>query len=1099
MSFTHLQVRSGYSLMESTIQIDQLVAKAKALNYERLALTDFEVMHGAISFYQACLEQGIKPILGMTIELSFEAENIECTLLAENTLGYQNLLAITSHIQTNEDPFTLTDLKQLASGLFCLAKFTNLNTELLTGLQGVFKQNFYLKIDVSHREQKNEIESFINEHHFQTVISNEVRFLEKKDLASYDCLQAMKKGELWESNLVDERMKDAYLLSKETASELYKLFPEALANTGKIAENCHVELEFNQQLLPKFPLENETAQEALKRLCHEGLPKRYPEENRKALDRLNYELTIINELNFNDYFLIVADLVGFAKKSGITVGPGRGSAAGSIVAYLLNITMVDPLKYDLLFERFLNPNRATMPDIDIDFSDERREEVIEYVQEKYGNDYVAQIVTFGTFAPRSLIRELMKTMDIDLRDQAYVLKNISTQSNQNLVKILNENEDFSTYVKQSSSLKQLFVHAVKLEGLPRHASTHAAGLILTDEPLVKLVPIMDGSDGINLTQYAMNELESLGLLKIDLLGLKNLSLIEHILESIKRTTHTTLDLSKIPEDDKKTFELLQKGKTNGVFQLESDGMKRVLKQLKPTELADIIALNALYRPGPMEQIPTYINRKFNKEPVTYVHKDLEPILKDTYGVLVYQEQIMKIAHVIAGFTLGEADLLRRAVSKKDAHVMEDLEKQFLNGCKQNDYSKEVAEEIFSWINRFANYGFNKSHSVAYSMISYDLSYLKANYPTNFFAALLSSTLNQPAKFAMYIQEAKQLGIEILPPSINYSFGKVTVESDAIRIGLMAVKGIGYQSVKEIVRGRKEGQYSDLFDFYLRTSSQIIKRNIIEMLIRAGTFDDVYSNRASLLASIDQAESRADLFGDLAGDSESLFSKGMKLKPTYLEKEDFSLLDKLADEKELVGVYLSAHPFSDYRLGLEKEGFTSLEKIISYKVNQTFKLAAVIQEVRKIRTKRGDSMAFITLSDETTESSAVVFPEIYRSSNLLLVEDAIVELVVKLTERNGERQVIVNEVRELNLDENKKQLFIKVKSELADEAYEKILVLIKDEAGEIPIILHFEKTKKTFKLNETYFNSGSDLLISELRAVFGDENVVLNIDKRYHRQ
>lgn len=1097
MSFTHLQVRSGYSLMESTVQINQLVDRAKKLNFTSLALTDFEVMHGAISFYQACLQQGIKPLLGMTMIITHANESIECTLLAKNNLGYQNLLAITSHIQTKDDSFSLTDLQGLSSGLFCLATFTHLNNELLTGLQTTFIEHFYLKINTSHIENKNEIEAFVKEHKLQLVIANEVRFLEKRDLASYDCLQAMKNGDLWEKNRIDLSMQNAYLLSKEEASKLYDMFPQAIKNTERIAAECHVELEFNQQLLPKFPLDDETSKIALKRLCFEGLAKKYEEKDGKVLERLNHELKIIDELGFNDYFLIVADLVGFAKSSGITVGPGRGSAAGSIVAYLLNITMVDPLKYDLLFERFLNPNRATMPDIDIDFSDERREEVIEYVKEKYGDAYVAKIVTFGTFGPRSLMRELMKTMDIDLRDQAYVLKNISTQSNQNLVSLLKKNEDFSTYVKQSNSLKQLFVHAITLEGLPRHASTHAAGLILTDEPLIKHVPVMNGPDDVKLTQYAMNELESLGLLKIDLLGLRNLSLIEHILDSIKRTTHQTLNLSKIPKDDKKTFELLQKGKTNGVFQLESDGMKRVLKQLKPTALTDIVALNALYRPGPMDQIPTFINRKFNKEPVTYIHPDLEPILKDTYGVLVYQEQIMKIAHEIAGFTLGEADLLRRAVSKKDTEVMRKLENQFLNGCKKSGYTAEVGEEIFSWINRFANYGFNKSHSVAYSKISYDLSYLKANYPTNFFAELLSTTLNQPAKFAMYIHEAKELGIEILPPSINHSFGRVTVEGECIRIGLIAIKGIGHQSVKEIVRARKEGPFSDLFDFYLKTSSEIIKRNIIEMLIKVGTFDEIYPNRASLLVSIDQAESRAELFGDIDGNSDSLFSKGMKLKPSYIEKEDFSLLEKLAEEKELVGVYLSAHPLSEYRLGLTQAGFVSLKEIHTHKTNRTLKLSVVVQEVRKIRTKRGESMAFITISDETTESEAVVFPETYRNSNLLLFENAILELSIKLTERNNDKQIIVNKIKELNLDEQIKQLFIKVKPELADNVYQEIKELIKNEPGDIPMILHFEETKKTFKLNDAYLNSGSDVLMSKLHAVFGVENVVLNIKKRYH--
>ena len=1099
MSFTHLQVRSGYSLMDSTIQIEQLVIRAKELGFESLALTDYEVMHGAISFYQSCLKHGIKPILGMTICLHHESEEFICTLLAENNKGYQNLLKISSFIQTEDDSFSLNKLKELSKGLFCITNYNNQNVESLTDIKNTFNDYFYLKIDTTHLEQTSDINVLVNIPESSFVISNEVLFLEKKDLASYDCLQAMKNGELWRPNMVDASMKNAFLLSKEEAWNIFGEYPEAMKNTQDIARRCHVKIEFHQHLLPTYPLKSETSKEALKRLCFSGLKHKYSDKNNKAVLRLNHELNIINELEFNDYFLIVADLVRFAKESGIAVGPGRGSAAGSIVSYLLDITTVDPLEYNLLFERFLNPDRATMPDIDIDFSDKRRDEVIDYVKNKYGNNYVAQIITFGRFAPRSLMRELMKTMDIDTRDQAYVLKNITTESNQSLLEILKMNEDFQTYVKQSSTLKHLFVHALTLEGLPRHASTHAAGIVLTEGELIEHIPIMNGSDEVYLTQYAMNELESLGLLKIDLLGLKNLSMIEHIVDSIKRTKNEAVDLSKVDKHDQKTFELLQSGQTNGVFQLESEGMKRVLKQLKPTELSDIVALNALYRPGPMDQIPTFIKRKFNKEPISYVHQDLEPILKDTYGVLVYQEQIMQIAHKIAGFTLGEADILRRAVSKKDVHVMEQIEKKFLAGCLANNYKKEVAEEIFSWINRFANYGFNKSHSVAYSKISYDLSYLKANYPTDFFAELLSSTLNQPAKFAMYIQEAKRLGIQVLPPSINHSFGKVTVEGEAIRLGLVSIKGVGYQSVQEIIQTRKKGLFTDLFDFYLRTSSKIIKRNIIETLILAGTFDAIYSNRASLIASIDQAESRAELFGDILGSQNSLFSNGMKLKPTYIETEDYSILKKLADEKELTGIYLSNHPLSEYRLSLSKEGFTDLQDLTKQKINQNLKLAVIIQEVRKIRTKRGDSMAFLTLSDETNETSAVVFPEVYRERNQLLVDGAIVELNVKLTERNQEKQVIINEAKKLDLEATKQQLFIKIKPELADDAQSKIKSLIKNEPGDIPIILHYEKTKKTFKLNQSYLNSGSDILIAELRLAFGEENVVLNIKKRYHNQ
>lgn len=1099
MSFTHLQVRSGYSLMDSTIQVNQLVKQAKALGFNQLALTDYEVMHGAISFYQACLNEGIQPIIGMIVQLNHQDQAYTCTLLAKNNNGYQNLLKITSKIQTENDPLLLEELKEYSRGLFCLVKYREINDESLTEIKDVFKENLYLAIDTADVEGKSAEELLLDKYKNKLVVANEVLFLEKKDLASYDCLQAMKNNEEWERKLIDENNKNAYLLTKSEAKKLFSQFPEALKNTEEIAKQCQIELTFHQQLLPKFPLETETSKEALKRLCDEGLRKKYHKTNDKIIARLNYELETINQLAFNDYFLIVADLVNFAKRSNIAVGPGRGSAAGSIVAYLLDITTIDPLEHDLLFERFLNPHRATMPDIDIDFSDKRRDEVIEYVKEKYGYEYVAQIVTFGRFAPRSLMRELMKTMNIDKRDQAYVLKHVTTESNQSLLEFLQKNEDFATYVKQSRSLTQLFVHAITLEGLPRHASTHAAGLVLTDSHLIEHVPVMSGSDDVYLTQYAMNELEALGILKIDLLGLKNLSMIEEIIASINQTDNVLINLNDVNQKDEKTFKLLQQGLTNGIFQLESEGMKRVLKQLKPTELSDIVALNALYRPGPMDQIPTFINRKLNKEPVTYVHSDLEPILKDTYGVLVYQEQIMQIAHKIAGFSLGEADLLRRAVSKKDTRVMTDLKKQFLNGCIKNGYTQVVSEEIFSWINRFANYGFNKSHSVAYSKISYDLSYLKANYPTNFFAELLSSTLNQPAKFSMYIQEAKDLGIQILPPSINDSYGKVTVEGDAIRLGLVSIKGIGYQSVQEIVKARKNGKYTDLFDFYLRTSSQIIKRNIIETLILAGAFDTIYPNRASLIASIDQAESRTELFGDILESQNSMFSKGMKLKPTYIDMDDYSLLEKLANEKELVGIYLSNHPLKEYRLSLTQEGFVPLKNLNTYKINQSVKVAVIIQEVRKIRTVRGESMAFLTLSDETTELSAVVFPEVYRERNPLISEGEIVDLTVKLTERNGQRQLIINQVNSLNLEESQKQLFIKVIPELETDVHKTIQATIKDEPGDVPIILHFEKTKKTFKLNESYLNSGSDYLIDQLQMIFGEENVVLNIKKRYHNQ
>ena len=571
--------------------------------------------------------------------------------------------------------------------------------------------------------------------------------------------------------------------------------------------------------MPAYPVsENETAHSLLTRLCRENLRIKYQTVTKEAADRLEYELHVIDKLGFSDYFLIVGDFVQFAKNNNIVTGPGRGSAAGSLVAYLMSITNVDPLKHGLLFERFLNPERVTMPDIDIDFSDVRREEVIDYVRDKYGPAHVAQIITFGTFLARSLLRELMKTMDIDYRDQAYILKHIPSQSSKGLLSIIKQSEEFQTYIKQSDQLRLLFGIALKLEGLPRHMSTHAAGIVIGKVPLSEDVPLIKGSHNTYLTQYAMNELEMIGLLKIDILGLRNLTLLERIVTSINRQHNSNINPESFPEDDEKTFTLLKEGKTNGIFQLESQGMKRVLTRLKPSTLDDIIAVNALYRPGPMEQIPTYINRKHQKEKVTYLHPDLQPILEPTYGVLIYQEQIMQIAHQFAGLTLGEADILRRAISKKNEQLILEQKETFIKGCLKKGYDKTIAEEIFSWIYKFANYGFNKSHSVAYSKISYQLSYLKAHYSKFFFAHLLGTAINDASKLHPYIKEAKELGIQILPPSINRSYAYFTVESAGIRIGLMAIKGIGYETVKEIINQRKDKFYKDVFDFCIRLRS-----------------------------------------------------------------------------------------------------------------------------------------------------------------------------------------------------------------------------------------------------------------------------------------
>ena len=1102
MAFTHLQIQSGYSLMESTIKIDELINHAISLGFKSLVLTDYNVLHGSISFYKACKQNGIKPVLGLKTSILIDGETIDITLLAKNNIGYERLLEISTHIQLNEQ-ITYEELISDLNELICLYELSKKQLEIIESnitklihddtiqLSKKLNDNFYIVINDSIRLKADIIKPYLSHFKFEGVVSNRVLFLNSKDVYSYDCLISMKENKVWNDHEVDYSKASHYLKEIKTMKLDFSEWEKEFNKVGEIIENCNVIIDFSTQLLPTFPLENITAKEKLEQMCFANIELKYELVTDEVRARIKYELEVINDLNFNDYFLIVADLVHYAKRQGILVGPGRGSAAGSIVSYLLDITTIDPIKYNLLFERFLNPERATMPDIDIDFSDYRRDEVIDYVKEKYGQEHVAQIITFGTYAPRLLIRELMKTMDVDPRDQAYVLKKIPAKNTDHLISYLKKDEDFASYVKQSSKLKVLFKIAITLEGLPRHVSTHAAGIVLTDEKLVNNVPLMRGSEEIYLTQYAMNELEAIGLLKIDLLGLKNLTLIEQVVQSIKKTKNVTLDLEKINETDEKTFELLRSGQTNGIFQLESEGMKRNLKLLKPSTIDDITALNALYRPGPMEQIPLYIKRKINDEPIVYVHPDLEPILKTTYGVLVYQEQIMQIAHSIAGFTLGEADLLRRAVSKKESKIMYEIENKFIEGCLSNGYEILVAKKIFSWIIKFADYGFNKSHSVAYSKISYNLSFLKANYPTDFFAELLSTTANQPAKLMTYINEAKKIGIEVLPPSINKSYGRFSVEGKSIRMGLTVIKGIGYQTVQEIVKGRKRGTYTDLFDFCLKTSPGLIKRNILELLILAGTFDETYSNRASLIASINQAQSRAELFG-----GDTLLSTEMKMKPVYTDLEDFTLFQKLDAEKEYVGMYISNHPLKELRGKLNQEGFQSIKDLTHFVNNTSVKLVAIIQQIRKIRTKHGDSMAFLILVDEDGETNAVIFPKSYREFNKYINDGAIVTIEAKISERNKERQLIINNLMEFDLSKDNlkdsPRLFIKISSTSKENVINKINAVTRDQKGNIPIILYYEDTKETIQLNEHYANNGNKKLLSDLKSIFGKENVVLMI-------
>ncbi|HLQ96177.1 MAG TPA: DNA polymerase III subunit alpha [Pseudogracilibacillus sp.] len=1110
MPFTHLQVRSGYSFYESTMTVDKLIARARQLNCPALALTDEGVLYGAISFYQTCKRYGIKPVIGMqvTIELEEFSSSVSAVLLAKSNKGYQHLIALSTAIQLN-NACTLSLLEDHQEDLFCIVSSSDpavdqwITQGSYTALQQLYEtlkasisaKNLYLGMEF-YKETDNsafveKVRSIQENTSFTLVAHHDARYAEQNDQLSYDCLQAMKQGKKWQPSPDKNIRGEHHLRSDEEMQKLFLDVPELLEANEHIMRCCSVELNFNQRLLPAFPVPGkQSASDYLKKLCHDLLKDKYKERRQEAEKRLDYELAIIDELAFSDYFLIVQDFVQFAKEQQIVVGPGRGSAAGSIVAYVLGITNVDPLKYDLLFERFLNPERVTMPDIDIDFSDVRREEIIEYIREKYGEEHVAQIITFGTFQARSLMRELMKVMEVDDRDQAYILKHIGLPADQPIASFVQASPEFATYIKSSNVLRTLFKIAVTIEGLPRHMSTHAAGVVIGKENLLADVPLTKGSTNSYLTQYAMHELESIGLLKMDILGLRNLTLIERIVQSIQRAEKITIDVENLPETDEATFALLQKGKTNGVFQLESAGMKQVLTRLQPTSLADIIALNALYRPGPMDQIPAYINRKHGKEAITYLHPDLQSILEPTYGVLVYQEQIMQVAHQFAGLSLGQADILRRAIGDKNHELIQEQKETFVQGCKAKNYPTAIAEEMFSWIYKFADYGFNKSHSVAYSKISYQLSYLKAHYPTYFFAQLFSTAMNDALKLRTYMREANELGIQMLPPSLNQSFAYFRVEGSHVRTGLMAIKGIGYETVRLIIEARKQGAFSNLFDFCLRLKN--LKRKTIETLILAGVFDETYDNRASLLASIDQALDYAELFGD----QHELFPPEMEMKPNYVSKEDFPSIKKLQDEKDLLQMYVSKHPLQEYRRRLSMNGYTAISAVFELPEKRAVHMITVLQSMKKIRTKRGDSMAFLEIGDETGDLDAVLFPQQFREVSATLTEETFIALEGNVSVRQGKKQLIINRISSVDLGDiqhyAKAHLFIRMTKDIEEKAaLEFLQKAARLYPGEHIVFVHHEADKRTYKLGKQYNLADKKDMMPFLQAYFGEENVVFD--------
>ena len=1101
MSFVHLQVKSGYTFMHSTIKLDQLVKKAKQDKMTAIALTDHNVLHGAIEFYQACKRENIKPIIGMETSVVINDQVNELIILAKNNHGYQSLLKISSLIQTR-------DVKQISFNDFstiltdCLIILPIGSTSLkgliqngdINAIQG-FLNMWPVRPVVGVTRFELDLIQILHKSGVDLVALGDVRYLEQTDQQAYRYLRAIDQKE---KIFVKEDQPYRHFFTQSEANSYFQAYPDLLSQTVKIAEQCEVSFDLGQNHLPKFPVpEGYSSASYLKQLCFKSLNEKYSNQMReKAQQRLDYELSVIEKMGFSDYFLIVWDFVRFAKSKGILVGPGRGSAAGSLVAYLLSITEIDPIEYNLLFERFLNPERISMPDIDIDFSDYRRNEVIEYVKQKYGHQSVAQIGTFGSFKTRSIIRELAKAFSLPKVDLDFILGEIPAQGAGSITQAVKASKALLDYIQNHDHLKDFFKVARILEGLPRNMSTHAAGVIIHDHPLVDFVPLISDGSGHQLTQFSMNDVERIGLLKMDFLGLRNLTTIERILKMVSRYDAKEIDLEQIPLDDQKTYAIFQTGQTNGIFQFESQGMKRVLTRLKPTQFEDIVAVNALYRPGPMDFIDTYINRKHKREKVNFPHNDLIPILATTYGVLIYQEQIIQIAHRFAGFSLGKADLLRRAVSKKNYDELHGLKSDFINGSVSRGYTADLAEELFSWIVRFANYGFNRSHAVAYSKIAYQLAYLKANYPVYFITELLNTVIGDQSKTIEYFKEAKQKKIKLLPPSINKSHYYYQPDHGHIRMGLSSIKAIGYPIVNEIIQARQQGRFKSLFDFCMRVSLKIVNRGAIETLILAGAFDEFGIERASLLASVDQAIEQGELFGGLEGE-DSLFGDALNLEDDYQKVEPFELLEKLSFEKELLGVYISDHPLEVNRRHLRANGIMDFHYFYQQEQVKDIRFATLIQDINQIRTKRGDSMAFVKLTDENFEVDGVIFPHLYREVKVMLSEQMFCLVTGKKDIRNGKEQLIIDQITPLDLaeissiDSHSARLYLQV----ADAAKLKLAIhtlerLARRHPGSIEIIVHQKDQNQTFKLSEQYFISNHYEVLNELKKQFGTENVVL---------
>ncbi len=1160
MSFAHLHVHTEYSLLDGSNKIKEYVARLKELNMTAGAITDHGVMYGVIEFYKAAKAAGINPVLGCEVYVApnsrFDRENVQgedryyhLVLLAENNTGYGNLMKIVSRgfvegyyykprvdmevlNQYHEGIIALSAClagevqRYLEKGLYEEAKAAAFKYEKCFG-----RGNFFLELQdhglLKQQEVNQQLLRLSKDTGIELVVTNDVHYTFEKDAQAHDillCLQTGKK--LSDENRMRYEGGQYYVKSEEEMRALFPYAQEAVSNTQKVADRCHVEIEFGNTKLPDFPVpKGYTTYEYLEKICYEGLKKRYPSDEQELKPRLEYELKVIKDMGYVEYFLIVWDYIRYAREHDIIVGPGRGSAAGSLVAYTTGITNIDPIKYGLIFERFLNPERVSMPDIDVDFCFERRQEVIDYVIEKYGKDCVTQIVTFGTLAARGVIRDVGRVMDLPYAFVDTIAKSIPMELGITIDKALKMNPELKKLYEGDESVKELIDMSRRLEGLPRHTSMHAAGVVISQKPMDEYVPLSRGADGMITTQFPMTTIEELGLLKMDFLGLRTLTVIQNAVKMAEKNSGASIDIDNIDFDDKAVLNSLGTGKTEGVFQLESAGMKNFIKELKPQNLEDIIAGISLYRPGPMDFIPAYIRGKNSQGPITYDCPQLEPILSPTYGCIVYQEQVMQIVRDLAGYTWGRSDLVRRAMSKKKQSVMEQERKNFVygnpdegvKGCVLNGIPEQVANKIYDEMIDFAKYAFNKSHAAAYAVVSYQTAYLKYYYPVEYMAALMTSVLDHTSKVSEYILTCRRMGIKILPPDINEGEGGFSVSGREIRYGLSAIKSVGKPVIEAIVGERKErGKFLSLKDFLTRMNGREVNKRSVESFIKAGALDCFPGTRkqkmmvyAAIMDSIYQEKKTSmagqmTLFDFACEEDKKEYEIAMPPVGEY-EKEEL-----LGFEKEVLGIYVSGHPLEEYEGKWRKNiTNTTADFLVEEETGETkikdsasAMIGGMITEKTIKYTKTNQAMAFLTIEDLLGTVEVVVFPRDYGKYQFLLEVDSKVFIRGRANVEEEKNGKLICE-RVYGFDEAKRELWIQFPDKEQFIAQEdKLYKMLAESDGKDSVVIYLSAERARKRLPDSRNIEIEEGLMNNLTKIYGENNVkvvekaIENLGQRY---